>query len=134
MKNNLLLLAILPVFSLNCLAQNTPNTVTEKKKDHCVYVNVIKTYERIIEKGYRSADLYKKLGDAYYSNFELDKAERWYCELFAMTTNLEPKYYYQYAQSLKFIGQIDKANEILEKGKQKPGTIAEKTPLLTRVK
>jgi hypothetical protein len=30
-----------------------------------------------------------------------------------MTTDLEVTFYYRYAQSLKFIGQTDKANEMM---------------------
>ena len=80
-----------------------------------VEVNVIKTYERVAEKGYKSVDMFQKLGNSYYSNSEMEKAARWYCELFAMTSDLEPKYYYQYGNALRSIGQNDKAFEILEK-------------------
>ena len=79
----------------------------------------MKTYERVAEKGYKSIDLFEKLGDSYYSFTELDKAAKWYGELFALTTDLEPKYYYQYAESLQFIGQNDKANEVLKRLKIK---------------
>ena len=115
------------IFSFNMYAQNSKFYVTDKINDKYAYVDVIKTYERVAEKGYKSVDLFKKLGDSYYQNAELDKAAKWYCELFAMnTSDLEPKYYYQYAMSLKFIGQIDKANEMLVKLKQKSEVIAEK--------
>ncbi len=73
------------------------------------------------EKGYKSVDMFKKLGNSYYFNAEMDKAAKWYGELFAMTCDLEPEYYNQYAQSLIFIGENDKANEMLEKLKQKSG-------------
>ncbi|MFV8328454.1 flagellar motor protein MotB [Flavobacterium sp. ZS1P14] len=118
-------ITILSVFSLKGHAQNSKFYVTDKINDKYAYVDVIKTYERVAEKGYKSVDLFKKLGDSYYQNAELDKAAKWYCELFAMnTTDLEPEYYYQYATSLKYIGQNDTANEILLKLKQKSEAIA----------
>jgi len=121
MKNNILhYITIISIFSFNTYSQKAKLATADKKYDNYAYVDAIKTYERVAEKGYKSADLFKKLGNAYYSNMELDKAAKWYGELFAMNTNdLEPEYYYQYAKSLKSIGQNDKANEILEKLKQK---------------
>ena len=32
----------------------------------------------LAEKGYKSAELFKKLGNSYYFNGELDKAAKWY--------------------------------------------------------
>jgi hypothetical protein len=126
-KNMLFYIIIVTIISFKGYSQNSKFYVTDKINDKYAYVDVIKTYERIVEKGYKSVDLFKKLGDSYYQNAELDKAAKWYCELFAMnTTDLEPEYYYQYAMSLKYIGQNDKANEILMKLKQKSEAIVEK--------
>jgi outer membrane protein OmpA-like peptidoglycan-associated protein/tetratricopeptide (TPR) repeat protein len=123
MKNNLLLyITVVSVFSFNIYSQKARVTIADQKYDNYAYVDAIKTYERVAEKGYKSADMFKKLGNAYYFNAELDKAARWYGELFAMdTTNLEPEYYYRYAQSLRSIGENDKANEMLELFNQKAG-------------
>ena len=133
-KTTLLIATMITVFSFNGYAQNSKFFVTDKISDKYAYIDVIKTYERVAEKGYKSADMFKKIGDSYYSNFELDKAARWYCELFSMTTDLEPKYYYQYAKSLKSIGENDAANEILEKLNQKSGRIVDKTSRKTTMK
>jgi tetratricopeptide (TPR) repeat protein len=95
-------------------SQIKKNIIVNEKQSKYVYVDIIKTYERVAEKGYKSIDLFQKLGNNYYLNSEPDKAVRWYCELFAMTTNLESEYYYRYAESLKSIGQNEKAKEILE--------------------
>lgn len=58
-------------------------------KKKYVYVDDMKTYERVEEKGYKSIEIFQKLGNSYYSNSEPDKSSRWYSELFEMTTNLE---------------------------------------------
>jgi outer membrane protein OmpA-like peptidoglycan-associated protein/tetratricopeptide (TPR) repeat protein len=123
MKTNIFLyITIISIFSFNIYSQKTRVTAADKKYDNYAYVDAIKTYERVAEKGYKSADMFKKLGNAYYFNAELDKAAKWYGELFAMdTTNLEPEYYYRYAQSLRSIGENDKANEMLELFNQKSG-------------
>ena len=134
MKNSMFLfITIVSVFSFNCFSQKAIIPTADKKIAKYVNVDVIKTYERVAEKGYQSVDMFKKIGNSYYSNFELDKAARWYCELFSMTTDLEPKYYYQYAKSLKSIGENDAANEILEKLNQKSGRIVDKTSRKTTI-
>lgn len=86
-----------------------------KKQSGYAYVVMIKTYERIAEKGYKSVDIFQKLGDAFYFDDEMDKAARWYGELFAMNPALEAEYYYRYSHSLRAIGQNEKSNEMLEK-------------------
>ncbi len=122
MKNFILLyITIISVFSFNSYAQKAQITAADKKYNSFAYIDAIKTYERVAEKGYKSADMFQKLGNSYYFNGELDKAAKWYDELFAMAPDQEPEYYYRYAQSLKAVGQTDKANEMLEKFNQKSG-------------
>ena len=58
------------------------------------------------------------MGNAYYYSTELEKAAKWYGKLFEMTSDLEPEYYYRYANSLKAIGQNDKANVMMKKFNQ----------------
>ena len=90
----------------------------EEHNDYA-FIFMIKTYERIAEKGYKSVEMFQKLGDSYFFNSEMNKAARWYCELFEMNTDLDSEYYYRYAKTLNFIGEKDKANEILAKFNQK---------------
>jgi hypothetical protein len=124
MKKKLTILVPLIIFSFNGFAQNEKNYVTEKISDKYAYVDVIKTYERVAAKGYKSVDLFQKLGNSSYSNFKLEKAAVWYGELFAITSDLEPEYYYHYAESLRFICQNDKADAIIEKLKHQPKIVA----------
>jgi outer membrane protein OmpA-like peptidoglycan-associated protein/tetratricopeptide (TPR) repeat protein len=119
MKNNILLLiTIVNVFSFNCLAQKARVSSAEKKYDNYAYIDAIKTYKRVADKGYKSADMFQKLGNSNYYNAKFDKAAKWYGELFAVTQDVEPEYYYRYAQSLRSIGENDKADEILEEFNQ----------------
>lgn len=122
MKNYILLyITIISVFSFNGYAQKNKAVTADKKYDSYAYIDAIKTYERVAEKGYKSVDMFQKLGNAYYFNSEFEKAAKWYTELFAMNSDLEPEYYYRYAQSLKSIGQDDKSNQMLEKFNEKSG-------------
>lgn len=85
----------------------------DKKYDKFAYIDAIKTYERIAAKGHRSIDLYQKLGNAYYFNAELEKANQWYSKLFSMKKTMEAEYYFRYSQTLKAIGKYGMADEML---------------------
>lgn len=122
MKNFILLyITIISVFSFNCYAQKAQLAAADKKYESFAYIDAIKTYERVAEKGYKSVDMFQKLGNSYYFNGELDKAAKWYDELFLMAPDQQPEYFFRYAQSLKAVGQTDKANEMMEKFHQKAG-------------
>lgn len=115
MKNyTLLFLTIISIFSLSSNAQQAKINSGDKKYDNYAYVDAIKTYEKVANKGYKSEDMFKKLGNSYYFNSDFEGAAKWYGELFAMNTAVEPEYYYRYAQSLKSSGDITKANKFFD--------------------
>lgn len=116
MKNSILLSLILvsAFFSLKTYSQQSKVNSGDKKYDQYAYINAIKTYEKVANKGYKNEDMFKKLGNSYYFNSEFDGAAKWYGELFAMNTNVEPEYYYRYAQALKSTGDTAKANKIMD--------------------
>lgn len=117
-------MTIVSVFSFSTYAQKAGITKADKKYENYAYIDAIKTYERISEKGYKSAEMLQKLGNAYYFKAELDKAAKWYEQLYEMTpNNLEPEFYYRYAQCLRSIGQKEKANEMIDKFIQKSGNV-----------
>jgi tetratricopeptide (TPR) repeat protein len=110
----------LPPSNLEVSDSSNKNDIpnSSNKNGNSISIHMIKIYERVAEKGYKSKDIFQQLGNVSYYNKEMDKAARWYDELFALTSDLEPEYYYRYANSLKAIGQNDKAKEILEKFNQ----------------
>ncbi|HEY6142448.1 MAG TPA: OmpA family protein [Flavobacterium sp.] len=120
MKNfTLLYITILSVCSFNTYAQEKKINSADKKYNSYAYIDAIKTYEKVAAKGYKSADMFQKLGNAYYFNGELEKAAKWYDELFTMAPDQAPEYIYRYAQSLKSVGQTDKANQMMDQFYQK---------------
>ncbi|MRX67635.1 WD40-like Beta Propeller Repeat [Flavobacterium resistens] len=115
MKNYIFLcLTFVSVFSLDSYSQQSKVNSGDKKYNNYAYVDAIKTYEKVANKGYKSEEMFKKLGNSYYFNSDFEGAAKWYSELFAMSSNIEPEYYYRYAQSLKSIGDTAKANKILD--------------------
>lgn len=102
-------------------SQKVQESKADQLYDNYAYVDAIKTYERIFEKGYKSKDMLEKLGDSYYFKADLDNAAKWYTELFAFSQEVTPEYYYRYAQSLKAIKEYAKADQMLVKFNQKSG-------------
>ncbi|KIQ21049.1 flagellar motor protein MotB [Flavobacterium sp. MEB061] len=115
MKNFILFyITIFSFVALESNAQQAKIKAANKDYDTYAYIDVIKTYEKVALKGYKSEDMFRKLGDSYYFNSEFEGAAKWYGELFAMNTNIESEYYYRYAQSLRSTGQIGKADKMMD--------------------
>lgn len=106
-------------FSFVSFSQSAKLASADRKYDKYSYVDAIEIYEKVAEKGYKSAELFKKLGNSYYFNGELDKAAKWYKDLFALNEEVEPEYYFRYSQCLKAIEDYDNANKYLEMFNQK---------------
>ncbi|MFZ4105571.1 OmpA family protein [Flavobacterium sp.] len=110
------------IASLSMFPQKVKEANADKSYDKFAYVDAIKTYERVVGKGYKSQDLLQKLGNAYYFKADLVKAAKWYGELFTFSQNIEPEYYYRYAQSLKGVKDYAKADAMITKFEQLKGT------------
>ena len=100
-------------------SQNLNVVKADKEYANYAYFDAIKTYEHLFEKGYKSADMLQKLGNAYYFNADLKNAAKWYSELFALTEDSAPEYYYRYAQSLKSIKEYSAADTMMAKFNQR---------------
>jgi outer membrane protein OmpA-like peptidoglycan-associated protein/tetratricopeptide (TPR) repeat protein len=117
MKIKVIVLLILSFTSV--LAQKTKLATADKKFDNLAYIDAIEIYEKVALKGYKSTELFQKLGNSYYFNANLVEANKWYGELFALGQEVEPEYYFRYAQTLKSTGDYKKANEYLALFSQK---------------
>lgn len=76
-------------------------------------IDISKTYTKVVDKGYKNSDMLKKVADKSYFEDDMESAAKYYAELIEVTKNLDPIYYYRYAESLKAINQPEKANEMM---------------------
>jgi len=114
MKKSILFYIVFLSFCGSTLyAQKATIKRADKKYDSYAYIDVIQTYEKVALKGYKSEDMFKKLGNSYYFNANYESASKWYGELFAMNPNVESEYYFRYAQSLKSTGELKKSNQLM---------------------
>ncbi len=107
---------LLYILSITCCSfgQGVKLAKADKKYEKYAYIDAIEIYEKVAEKGYKSVDLFQKLGNAYYFNGNLDKAAKSYDALFALNEEVAPEYYFRYAQTLKVIGNYEKSNQYME--------------------
>src|SRR5690606_10427146 len=117
MKRTICIIIFLALGNLFTLtAQQTRVKKATKEYENYSYIDAIKIYENIYDKGYRSVEMFESLGNAYYFNAQYADAAKWYSELFLMEPQAsDPEYYYRYSQSLKSIGDIDRSTEYLNK-------------------
>lgn len=94
-------------------AQEKKVAIATKNYENLAYVDAIKVYKRVAEKGYKSVEVFQRLANAYYFQANLPEAAKWYGELFLLTQDVEPEYYIRYVQCLKAVGDYTKADEIM---------------------
>lgn len=114
--NSASLLLILLLVNGTSFSQKGKLAKANKNFDKYSYIDAREIYLNVAEDGYKSAEIYKKLGDTYYYNSEYKSASNWYTRLFnEFPENIEPTYYYRGAQSLKSTGEYEKADAIMKK-------------------
>tara|TARA_R110002049_G_scaffold299451_1_gene489696 strand:+ start:2031 stop:3974 length:1944 start_codon:yes stop_codon:yes gene_type:complete len=87
-----------------------------EKYDEYSFSPAIDIYSRILKKGYVSADLLKKLGNAYYFNADYMEAAETYKRLVDnYPSDVSAEYYFRYAQTLKTLGDYGHSNAIMAK-------------------
>ncbi len=92
-------------------AQDKRIEKADQKYEGRAYIDAAKVYERVARSGYKSEELLKKLGNTYYFNAKYQQSSKWYGELIAMGDVDEPIYYLRYSQSIRALGEDEKAEK-----------------------
>ncbi len=86
----------------------------DKMFDRYAFIDAREIYLEVAKAGYQSENLFKKLGDSYYFNGELPKAEEWYGELYKLKNgNLGEDYLFRYAMALKSNQKYKESDKIM---------------------
>lgn len=114
-----LLLKILVVVLLvghHGFSQDKKLNKAKQQYDKYEYINAQETYLKVAKKGYESADLFKNLGNSFYFNSQFEDALKWYEKLFEkFPDEIEPEYYFRYAQTLKSNQKYEDADVYMKK-------------------
>ncbi len=106
MKKSLLLSFLFPVL---VFSQQKEIKKAEEKFNDGHYVESIKIFENLIDKGVETADILEKLGDANYLNANYAEANKWYSKRYASTPETDSEHHYRYAQTLKSVGLLQES-------------------------
>ena len=91
-------------------------TRANEKYEEYSFSPAIDIYKKVLDRGYASADLLKKLGNSYYFNADYEDAAKTYKRLvdeYAEETG--PEYYFRYAQTLKTLEDYEASNTVMAK-------------------
>ena len=112
------ILVVLFALGFSFLGYSQERLVTKGDENYEEYSfrPAIDIYKRVMDKGYVSADLLKKLGNSYYFNADYVEAADTYKKLIDEYTNdAKAEHYFRYAQSLKSLGDYEASNEMMAK-------------------
>lgn len=102
----------LVLFTLSILNSQTKNKTADALFDKMYYVKAAKSYEMSIKNGDVSKEALQRIGDAYYFNTQMEDANKWYEKLISdYSEEIEPEYFFRYAQSLKGIRNYELAKK-----------------------
>ncbi|MCB0465440.1 MAG: OmpA family protein [Aequorivita sp.] len=112
---NILLFTLVVLTTGSAISQKKDIKKANKEFDKYAYIDAREIYLKVVEDGYESAEIFKKLGDTYYFNSDYTNAAKWYQKLVTQFPDeIEPEYYYRAAQSLKSLGKYDESNALLK--------------------
>jgi outer membrane protein OmpA-like peptidoglycan-associated protein/tetratricopeptide (TPR) repeat protein len=114
LKKAALLILVLLYTSVTFSQRNKIEKADKNFKTYS-YIDAREIYLKVVENGYESAQIYKKLGDTYYYNSEYESASIWYTKLInTYPEETEAEYYFKAAQSLKSANKYEESDELME--------------------
>ncbi len=115
-KGHIFLIYLVFAFVGQGFAQEKLVTKANEKYSEYSFSPAIDIYKRILDKGYVSADLLKKLGNSYYFNAEYQNAADTYKRLVdEYPSDIGPEYFFRYSQTLKSLGDYKGADVVMAK-------------------
>jgi outer membrane protein OmpA-like peptidoglycan-associated protein len=100
----------------NSIGQEKGLERANEKYEAYSFKPAIDIYKKVIDKGYVSADLLKKLANSYYYNANYKEASDVYKRLVdEYESEVTPEYYFRYAQTLKSLDLYDEADDLMDK-------------------
>ena len=110
-----ILFAFFLIFGTITYAQGKKIEKGNKEYKQYAFVDAQQAYLKVVENGFRSADIFQKLGDSYYFIADYINAVKWYEALYnEYNDSIEPDYLYRYAQSLKSTKNYKISDKIMD--------------------
>lgn len=91
------------------------------KYEEFSFIDARKLYERLVEKGNKSGEIYGRLGDTYFFNSDYSNAAQWYAKLMESGDKILPEYYYRYSLCLRANNEHEQALSVMRTYYEKAG-------------
>jgi len=114
MRNKNLLLHLFLIFAIYGNAQKAALEAANEEYENFSYLKTSEILLEVAENGYKSKDVLQKLANSFYFNNKMEEAAKWYGELLELTTDVDPEYYFRYAQALKSIEKYEDSNNWMQ--------------------
>ncbi|MEY8848924.1 OmpA family protein [Psychroserpens sp. XS_ASV72] len=112
----ILSILMLSLFITSGFAQRGKVRQARKEYDNLAYVKTSEILLEVAENGYKTVDLLQKLANSFYFNNQMEEAAQWYGELMTMAEDdLDPEYYFRYAQALKATENYSESDKWMKK-------------------
>lgn len=98
-------------FTLSTVFGFAQKKLADKFFSNYGYVKATELYKEAVAKGDSSAHVLTRLGDCYYNNSDSENAALWYGKALNKYKDVHPEYIYKYIQTLRSIGNYEKADE-----------------------
>ncbi len=89
------------IFSTGISQERKIKKATEEY-DKFAYIKTSDVLLKVANNGFKSVDLFQKLGNSFYFNNKMKEATKWYKELMALNEPIDAEYYFRYALALKY--------------------------------
>lgn len=86
-------------------------TVAGSQQDQ--HIDVVKVYEKVVEDGYESAQIFEKLANSNYERGNYAEAKKWFEKWFKKDKNPEAIAYLKYSKTLEALNEPEKAKHYL---------------------
>lgn len=96
--------------SFSVTAQQSDIASSQKNQ----FIDVVKVYEKVIEEGYESVQIYEKLATTNFERGRYEAAKRWFEKWFEKDKNPDAQAYLNYAKTLRELKEFEKAKYYLE--------------------
>ncbi|CAM4343878.1 OmpA family protein [Zobellia nedashkovskayae] len=111
-----ILFVLVFLMGVSVFAQEKLITKANEKYDEYSFSPAIDIYKKVLDRGYASADLLKKLGNSYYYNADYEDASNTYKRLVdEYPDEIGPEYYFRYAQTLKTLEDYEGSKAVMAK-------------------
>ncbi len=113
-KRTYILVFITFLVGINGVAQVKLLDKANEKYEAYSFSPAIDIYKKVLDRGYGSADLLKKLGNSYYFNADYKEAADTYKRLVDnYPDDTPPEYYFRYAQTLKTLEDYETSKTVM---------------------